>query len=139
VGLADTLGETPLRLDREERQEVVAMLSGEGLSSRAIAPIVRATQRTVVRDVATAAETNVSPDPVTIAPVIGLDGKAYQRPEAPQPPRRKPLTDTAKDIGWEARNAAEKLTRITGDDRWCRRGRARRPEPSTGARAHQHR
>jgi len=48
--LADTLGAEPLRLDRNKRREVVALLSGEGMSTRAIAPIVGAGLATVHRD-----------------------------------------------------------------------------------------
>lgn len=48
--LADTLGSEPMRLARQERQEIVAYLSGEGMSTRAIAPIVGASKDTVQRD-----------------------------------------------------------------------------------------
>lgn len=48
--LADVLGEEPMRLARDERREVVALLSGEGMSTRAIAPIVGAGFNTVARD-----------------------------------------------------------------------------------------
>jgi hypothetical protein len=72
--LSEVLGEEPMRLARGERQEMVQMLSAEGMSTRAIAPIVGASQMQVVRDIA--GETNVSP-----APVQGMDGKTYRRPE----------------------------------------------------------
>lgn len=48
--LADVMGEQPLRLPRDERQQIVGYLAGEGMSSRAIAPIVGATDRTVRND-----------------------------------------------------------------------------------------
>lgn len=51
--------------------------------------------------------------------VTGLDGKEYSRPE-PQKPRRKPLTDAARDAGWELRKAVERLQRIAEDDRFSR-------------------
>jgi len=53
--------------------------------------------------------------------VTGLDGKEYSRP-APreQKPRRKALTDTARDAGWELRKAVERLQRIAEDDRFSR-------------------
>lgn len=38
--LSSTLGASPMRLDREQRRELVAYLAGEGMSTRAIAPIV---------------------------------------------------------------------------------------------------
>jgi hypothetical protein len=70
-----------------------------------------------------------------------LDGKSYARAAAPDvaepidaeivdeepepvvPPaasstsKRRPLTEAAKDAGWEIRRAAERITRIVGDDR----------------------
>lgn len=49
--LADTLADEPMRLGREERQELVGYLAGEGLSTRAIAPIVGVDRKTVERDV----------------------------------------------------------------------------------------
>ena len=38
--------------------------------------------------------------------------------EEPQKPRRTPITDDATRIGWEIRKAAEKLEKLTTDDRW---------------------
>jgi hypothetical protein len=71
--------------------------------------------------------------------VTGLDGKSYagSRAAAPkvdkpidaeivddeEPPpaastaKRRPLAEAAKDAGWEIRRAAERVTRIVGDDR----------------------
>lgn len=40
--LSEVLGEEPLRLARDQRQELVGYLAGEGMSTRAIAPIVGA-------------------------------------------------------------------------------------------------
>lgn len=48
--LADTLADEPMRLGRDERQELVGYLAGEGLSTRAIAPIVGSSFKTVARD-----------------------------------------------------------------------------------------
>jgi hypothetical protein len=72
--------------------------------------------------------------------VTGLDGKSYagSRAAAPgadepldaeivddeEPPpaasstaKRRPLAEAAKDAGWEIRRAAQRVTRIVGDDR----------------------
>ena len=49
--LADVLGDEPMRVSREERIELVSYLAGEGLSTRAIAPIVGVDRKTVERDV----------------------------------------------------------------------------------------
>ena len=62
-----------LKLDRPQRRELVSYLSGEGMSNRAIGAVIGADERTVRRDAAAA---NAAPEP---APVIGLDGKTYQR------------------------------------------------------------
>ncbi|QWT24973.1 hypothetical protein KPL76_06345 [Subtercola sp. PAMC28395] len=57
--LAETLGGSPMRLPRDERHEVVSLLAGEGMSTRAIAPIVGVDQKTVARDIQ--GEANASP------------------------------------------------------------------------------
>lgn len=62
--LADTLADEPMRLGRDERQELVGYLSGEGLSTRAIAPIVGVSQKTADREVRAARESFDSPAPV---------------------------------------------------------------------------
>lgn len=120
--LAEVLGDEPLRLARDDRQEMVKALSAEGMSTRAIAPIVGASREQVRRDIST--DTFVSVDEPRIS--HGLDGKSrthQPRPEpAPEPteppkPKRRPLTDQAGDAGWEIRKATEKLQRIFEDDR----------------------
>lgn len=65
--LADTLADEPMRLGRDERQELVGYLSGEGLSTRAIAPIVGVSREQVRRDtnVSLEPEPEVAADPVT--------------------------------------------------------------------------
>lgn len=53
-----------MRLGREERQELVGYLSGEGLGTRAIAPIVGVHHDTVAEDVkATRGVGNPTPAP----------------------------------------------------------------------------
>jgi hypothetical protein len=112
--LAEVLGEEPMRLARGERQEMVQMLSAEGMSTRAIAPIVGADHVTVSRDLGRVA--NATPEPVR-----GMDGKTYTRPEPATPaaptPKRRPLTDQSNDAGWELARAVEKIERIITDDR----------------------
>jgi transposase len=126
-----------MRLGREERQELVGYLSGEGLSVRAIAPIVGADPATVSRDRSRVADATPAPAPTssgsaTIATregvviaeqtrtnVTGLDGKTYHRPE-PKKPQRRALTDSARDAGWDIRKAVERLERIREDDRFSR-------------------
>jgi len=72
--LSEVLGEEPMRLARGERQEMVQMLSAEGMSTRAIAPIVGASKSQVANDLEAGVQ-NWTPEPAN--PVQGLDGKTY--------------------------------------------------------------
>lgn len=56
--LSDVLGKQPIRLGADERRELVGFLAGEGMSTRAIAPIVGVSERTAAYD---AAQTRVHP------------------------------------------------------------------------------
>lgn len=179
--LADVLGEEPLRLARDERRELVGWLAGEGMSTRAIAPIVGASFKTVARDLEAGPVSDDTPaQPPTIAttegvviaeqrrveptafvvgpgidgaldvtdwsedeiaevmdddnagvtysnepipeaipepkPIIGKDGKTYQRP-APKPERRKPLPESFDSATYALKRAIEPLARLAADDR----------------------
>jgi hypothetical protein len=48
--VSDVFSGEPMRLPREERQQLVSMLAGEGMSTRAIAPIVGVHRDTVAED-----------------------------------------------------------------------------------------
>lgn len=77
--LADAVRVQPS--DTPQRQQLVAMLSGEGLSQRAIGAMVGSSQMTVQRDLAEQGDSDVSP-----AESVGVDGKKYQRKrETPEP------------------------------------------------------
>jgi hypothetical protein len=168
----DRFGDALSKLAPDVRREVVKELSSAGMSTRAIAPVLRVDNKTVHndlkrtsagvefstpapigtedpavvealdaidQDVADALDNDApSPDwpedvnlttgevaepvaPVYVAPkvITGLDGKSYTQPTNTAP-RRKALTDSAKDIGWELRKASEKLQRMTEDDRFSR-------------------
>ena len=54
----------------------------------------------------------------TRPPVVGIDGKTYTSPK-PATPRRRPITDAARDGGFELRKAIERLERISADDRFA--------------------
>lgn len=64
-------------LPRDRRRELVAYLSGEGMSQRAIADMVNVAADTVNRDLA--GVRNRTP----ATPTTGLDGKTYQRKPEP--------------------------------------------------------
>ncbi len=138
--LADTLADEPMRLGRDERQELVGYLAGEGLSTRAIAPIVGVSQKTIDRDVresfdSPAPEPEVEADLVTgeviepgaaqvpdavTAPVeatptppravTGLDGKTY-----PVKPTPKPAEDPAlQNAEAMSKDVARSLMSLSG-------------------------
>jgi len=73
--VSDAFSDEPMRLPREERQQLVAMLAGEGMSTRAIAPIVGASHKTVARDIGAAPVSNDTPEanPVSFADQIARD------------------------------------------------------------------
>lgn len=81
--LADVLGDEPLRLARDDRRELVAALAAEGMSTRAIAPIVGVGDSTVQRDLTPAP--SGAPAPAPRPAITGRDGKTYT-PPAPKPP-----------------------------------------------------
>jgi hypothetical protein len=102
--LASALGELELAMNAPARRELVALLSDEGMSNRAIAQAVGVTEGTVRND---KVRNDYAPRRPTIAvdrtvidiatgeviseapqrpPVTGLDGKAYPPRPKPQPP-----------------------------------------------------
>jgi hypothetical protein len=140
------LGSTRLRLPSEEREEAVRSLRSAGLSTRAIAAATGQSHTSVRRGLAGGTNVPpASAHTQGGAAVTGLDGKSYAGyraaapdtdppidaevvddqgphpvPPAPVPPattKRRPLTEQAKDAGWEIRRAAERIARIVGDDR----------------------
>jgi transposase-like protein len=72
-------------LPREERRAVVALLHGQGMSKRAIAPAVGVDRQTVANDLDHVGGENSPPDGL----VTGQDGKQHPtekpRPAAPKP------------------------------------------------------
>lgn len=60
--ISEVMGEEPLRLARDERRDLVAWLSGQGMSTRAIAPIVGVDNKTVHNDIKARVEIS-TPDP----------------------------------------------------------------------------
>jgi transposase-like protein len=141
---ATEFGTARLRLPREERQEVVASLRESGLSTRAIASATGVSQMQVSRDLRTSGEPNVSPvtgtDGKTYAAVRPapeprqedddlLDGDDWVQPAGPgfeqavtppPKPKRRPLPEAFTDAGRDLARAAERLDRLTHDDRFTK-------------------
>jgi len=146
--LAATFADQPMVLPTAERREIVGLLAAEGMSTRAIAPIVGASKSAVDRDrqvsrTGTPAPRHVDTKTGEITetagageaptragfredtspapvPVTGLDGKTYTRPAAPGPstPKRRPLTDAFLDATYDLTKAVERLARLVEDDRF---------------------
>lgn len=119
-------GARMVRLDREQRREIVAEMRQSGMSSRAIASGLGVGHATVARDVQGAPVSDETP----AAPVIGLDGKTYQPPAPrPQPAPAKPrpqrddaevvlnrVLRSAQDAAREAQSlSSAQLTRIRAE------------------------
>lgn len=78
--VSQVFSDTPLmRLSRVERKELVVELADEGMSTRAIAPIVGASDRTVRYDLADRGGQDFPPD-AEPRQITGRDGKTYTRP-----------------------------------------------------------
>lgn len=119
-----------IRLDREQRREIVADMRREGMSNRAIASGIGADYKTVMRDAQL-----VQDGPVD---VVGIDGRRrenkppanagqrFVREEVGDSPasgqrratRRAPLPDFARDAADDLLRICERLERIANDDRF---------------------
>lgn len=124
-------GETRLKLPREERQEIVASLRDSGLSVRAIASATGVGYGTVTRDLSA-----TDPGGSVATPITGVNGKTYtvtrdpevvdaelvDEPARPEPPKqkRRPLPEAFTDAGRDLTRAAERLARLTEDDRFAK-------------------
>jgi transposase-like protein len=122
-------GETRLRLPREERQEVVASLRESGMSYPAISAATGLSVGTAHATVQ-AFKTESLPSRTQ-----GTDGKSYasrepevvdaelvDEPARPEPPKqkRRPLPEAFTDAGRDLTRAAERLARLTEDDRFAK-------------------
>lgn len=104
-----------LRLEREQRRELVGYLSAEGMSNGVIADVVGADRKTVRRDLAQVGEKG-PPEKVT-----GRDGKTYKRGSVAKPPvapkRERPgATRYSKDIQTLSASIAESCGKLTNEE-----------------------
>lgn len=107
--LADTLADEPMRLGRDERQQLVGYLSGEGLSTRAIAPIVGVHHDTVASDIKKAPVGNPTPGLPSV-PVPFMDEQVAEITATEQP------DDLDVSVNFETGEVIEKPRKITGLD-----------------------
>jgi soluble cytochrome b562 len=140
---AAEFGTARLRLPREERQEVVASLRESGMSLRAISSATGISPATAMRDSRVSDETPAvilgtdgstyaaarpTPEPPSDADL--LNGREWTQPDGPgfegavtppaaaPKPKRRPLPEALTDAGRDLARAAERLTRLTEDDRF---------------------
>lgn len=122
--VSDRFGGALNNLGIEVRREVVRELTTAGMSTRAIAPVVGVSVGTVHADQVFRSEqlTPVGPPAESAsAQVVGINGKTYTRPTPmPSTDRRRPLTDTARDLGFDLRKMSDRLERLCADDRFGR-------------------
>jgi len=128
-------GEHRVKLPREQRREIVAGMSAAGMSSRAIGAAVGVDHKTVVNDRAATGE--FSPVPETVLSLDGrerpafrsapaepevVDAELVDEPARPEPPKqkRRPLPEAFTDAGRDLTRAAERLSRLTEDDRFAK-------------------
>ncbi|TAJ21821.1 MAG: hypothetical protein EPO65_00540 [Dehalococcoidia bacterium] len=116
--LSDVLSDEPLRLARDDRRELVVRLADEGMSTRAIAPIVGVDQKTVGNDLRATEELSSVEPPTVVRVTTGLDGR--ERTTTPRSPSRRALPDVARDLGIDLRRLTERFERLNADDRFVR-------------------
>ena len=105
-----------LRLPRADRREMVALLADEGMSSRAIAPVVGAGYRTVQRDIESSGSNG--PDaPRTVKSLDGVERTFQPRPEPPHTVN----TDTGEVID---KSTGEVITHLPDHDAVARESNA---------------
>lgn len=135
--VSEEFGTARLALPREERAETVASLREAGMSIPAIATATRLGVGTVHRSLSAPFPNGKGDQPQA---VTGLDGKSYpstrtsgddaaeivdaelvDEPARPEPKaKRRPLPEAFTDAGRDLTRAAERLSRLTEDDRFAR-------------------
>jgi hypothetical protein len=113
-----------VRLEREQRREIVASMRSVGMSTRAIASGLGVSRETVRED-AVAGDKKLSPEQGHRVDVIGQDGKRYTPPlprptPAPSAQQRRALTDSFFDAAFDLGKALDRVVRLTEDDRFIR-------------------
>ncbi|MCF6386527.1 sporulation transcriptional regulator SpoIIID [Mycobacterium sp. MBM] len=139
--VADAIG-GQLQLSPDARRSMVALMSGEGMSERAIAEATGASKSTVHRDLVEVVQNrppalalagdagdSSSPQPATTAvsenrsPITTLDGKTFSRPKPkPTPPEGKsstpPITKRYKTLSGDMRRMADRISKLLEEERF---------------------
>lgn len=130
-------GEHRVKLPREQRREIVAAMTQAGMTTRAIAPAIGTSHMTVHNDVRASVKNFTDDAPRTLLSLDGRERPAFRsapiepevvdaelvdepaRPESPKV-KRRPLPEAFTDAGRDLTRAAERLARLTEDDRFER-------------------
>ncbi len=138
-------GEHRVQLPRDQRREIVAGMSAAGMSTRAIGSAIGTGNATVHRDLMASVPDETDGEPRTVLSLDGrerpasrpapdenvwiepdadevVDAELLDEPARPEPPKpkRRPLPEAFTDAGRDLARAAERLTRLTEDDRFDR-------------------
>lgn len=123
--------------DADQRKKLVAIMSGKGMSQRAIAGSLSVGQATVSRDIEEQGDSDESPDTTT-----GLDGREYKRKPKDAPkddeiidaevvdvveeveePKAPPISTEFRDEMYNLRNTVSAFGDLLADDRFTPRSR----------------
>jgi hypothetical protein len=128
--VAEEFSDVLTGLARAERIPVVEKLSAAGMSTRAIAPVVGVSNKTISQDLAAARVT-----PGNTSPVTGVDGKVYTRHGRPTSagmvelakavpaPRKRPRRPLIRELDLgvcQLRKSVDRLEHLADDDRLAR-------------------
>lgn len=128
--VSQVFSDTPLmRLSRDERKELVGELASQGMSTRAIAPVVGTNYSTVSRDLKESVA-NATDQPRMVQSNDGITRTFHPRPEpdvweepadvTPPKPKRAPLPQQFLNTIVELQRVTSKLERLIEDDKFDR-------------------
>ena len=125
--LADVLGEAPMRLAREPRQEMSRMLTDEGMSTRAAAKVLGVSKSLVATDiqVSSSGQVDDEPDEVEVDPITG---EVINHPEYFESAEEEAETLALADL---ADDEFEERLKRASDEGDVSRENVLKPEPRT--------
>lgn len=133
--IAALFSDTPLmRLSRDERKVIVADLAEQGMSSRAIAPVVGANYQTVQKDIRTGLVESRPDAPRTVKSIDGIERTFQPRPAATpttadhdtgenaddRKPKAEAITAQFNSAVVDLNRLMDRLHRITEQDAYTR-------------------
>lgn len=111
-----------VRLDREQRREIVAEMREAGMSSRAIASGLGVGKGTVDRDISATAPSGPVAAPT---PITGVNGKTYTKPSRPSGPTlERPFTDRYDSAVRDLERAIRRLVSLQCEEHYKQRHRS---------------